>query len=115
MPAFADRRAPHPNPLPAKSGARERTIVGAAIFSSTQHRQFDHVIAVPNAALEHGVFEFELESARRADAADGGEGAAEHGAAIRKSLAPKTTPDQFLDRQHVIERAFLVEQALAAD
>src|SRR3984957_20462879 len=111
MPAFADRRAPQPNPLrasfarldPAKSGAREQAIVGAAIFSLTQHRQIDYIIAVPNAALEHGVFEFELESARRADAADGGEGAAEHGAAIRESLARKTTLDQRLDGKHVIE------------
>src|ERR1700690_2902079 len=117
MPAFADRGAPHPNPLrasfarldPAKSGAREHTVIGATIFSSTQHRQFDHVIAMANAALEHGVFEFEPESARRADAADGRESAAEHRAAIREWLAPKTAPDQPLDRQHMVERALLVQ------
>jgi len=32
---FADRSAPHPNPLPAKSGARERTYFAATTLSPT--------------------------------------------------------------------------------
>jgi hypothetical protein len=48
----------------------------------------------------------------RADAADGGEGAAEHGAAVGQSLRPsKPRRDQVLNREHVVERALLVEHA----
>src|SRR2546430_14910305 len=68
-----------------------------------------------NAALENGVLEFVFEAAARADAALGGEGAAEHGTSIRQSRAAETALNQFLNRQHAIQRAFLVQHARAVD
>src|SRR6202790_4676158 len=82
---------------------------------SAQHRQLGHIIAMANAALENGALEFNLEAARRADAALGREGAAEHGAAVRKTAAAETAVNQFLHRQQVVERAFLVQHPRAAD
>ena len=49
---------------------------------SAQHRQLNHIIGMPDAALEHGVFELEFKPAGWADAALGRKGAAEHRAAI---------------------------------
>src|SRR5712664_4204161 len=86
-----------------------------AMTELTQHRQLDHIIGVANAALEHGVHELEAEAARRADAALGRKGAAEHGAAVRQPAASKTAVNEFLHRKKVIERAFLVQYTRAAD
>src|SRR5665647_1259632 len=60
----------------------------------TKHRQRDHIIGMPDAALEHGVLELELETARRSDAALGGKRAAEHDAAVRQSLAAKAARNE---------------------
>src|SRR6201996_239289 len=51
-------------------------------FRSAQHRQLNHIIRMLDAALQHGVFEFILKTAGGADAAFGGEGTAEHRAAV---------------------------------
>src|SRR5262249_28309070 len=64
---------------------------------------------------EHGILELEIEAVRGADAALGGEGAAEHGAAVGELPAFKTARDEVGDREHRIERALLVEHALALD
>ena len=60
-----------------------------------------------NAALENGVFELKLKAARGPDAAFGRKSTAEHGAAVRKSRAAKAALDQFRDREHAVEGAFL--------
>src|ERR1700704_6174489 len=70
---------------------------------------------MPNAALQHGVLEFEFKAAGGADTTLGRKSAAEHGATIRQSLNPEAALNQFCDREHGIERAFLVQHALAAD
>src|SRR5260370_27453687 len=70
---------------------------------------------MPKAALQHGILELELEPARRADAAFGRKGAAEHGVTVRKTLAAEAAMNQFLDRQHGVEGALLVEHARAVD
>src|SRR5687767_11864564 len=81
----------------------------------TQHRQHDHIIRMPDGALEQRILELVFEAAGRADAALGGEGAAEHGAAVGQALAAKAALDQVLNRQHAVEGAFLVQHALAVD
>src|SRR5882724_11637309 len=86
-----------------------------AMTELTQHRQLDHIIGVANAALENGVHQFKVEAARRANAALGRKSAAEHGAAVRQPSASETTINEFFHRKQVIERAFLVQLARAAD
>src|SRR5260370_38742779 len=66
-----------------------------------------------NAALENGVFELKLKAAGRPDAALGRKGTAEHGAAVRKSGAAKAALDQFRDREHAVECAFLAQHPRA--
>src|SRR5436305_7033206 len=68
-----------------------------------------------NAALENGIFKLELESGRRADAAFRGKCSAEHRAAVRESFVAEPALNQFADREHVVERAFLVKHARAVD
>src|SRR4051812_19380790 len=68
-----------------------------------QHRQRDHVIAMTDGALEHGVLEFELEAAGRADAALGGESSAEHRAAVRQARFAKAAPNELRHREHAVE------------
>src|SRR3984893_13345425 len=68
-----------------------------------------------NAALENGVFELKLKAARRPDTALGCKSTSEHGAAVRKSRAAKAALDQFRDREHAVECAFLVQHPRAVD
>src|SRR5262249_35518157 len=75
------------------------------------HRHGAHVIGVADPALAHGVFEFIFEAVGGTDAALGGKGAAEHGAAIRKLAVRKAAFDQFVDGQDRIQRSFLVQLA----
>src|SRR5882724_10595104 len=79
------------------------------------HRHLDHVISMMDAALENGVLKFELKAAGGPDSALCREGAAEHGAAIRQFSPFEAPRDQFRNRQHGIQRALLVQLALAAD
>jgi len=65
--------------------------------------------------LQHGVLQFELEPAGRADAALGGKGAAEHGAAVGQAFSAEAAVDEILDRQHGIQRALLIQHPRAVD
>src|SRR5260370_41569367 len=88
---------------------------GGGITNSPPHRQLDPFIGMPDGALENRVLKFKLKAARRADAAFGGKRAAEHGAAIREPSTSETAVNEFLHRQHAVERAFLVQLALASN
>src|SRR5712664_3056051 len=96
------------------SGARSRDPVAwpgrrmgcrYATRTSAPHRQRNHIISMPDGALQHGVFEFVFEPSGGTDAALGGEGAAEHRASIRQFATVETASDQAVDRQHGVERA----------
>src|SRR6516165_6414504 len=78
-------------------------------------RHGDHVIGVTDGALQHGILEFIFEAVGWADAALGGKSSAKHRAAVRKLTALKAAPDQFVDRQDRVQRALLVQLALAFD
>src|SRR3954453_19996130 len=80
--------------------------------TSAPHRQRHHVIAVLDRALQHGVFQLEIETVGGADTAFRRKRAAEHGAAVREFSTLETARDQISDGQHRIERALLVVHAL---
>src|SRR5258708_8648676 len=70
---------------------------------------------MPDHAFQDRVNKLDLKAARRADAAYGRKCAAEHGAAVGKALIAETARNQFPNRQHGVERAFLVKHARAVD
>src|SRR3954452_17084262 len=79
------------------------------------HRQRHHVIAVLDRALQHGVFQLEIETVGGANTALRRKRAAEHGAAVGEFPSLEATRDQVSDRQHRVQRALLVEHAFALD
>src|SRR5271169_5006529 len=70
---------------------------------------------MPDAALENGILKLIFKAAGGPDPALGRKGAAKHGATIGQFPICETAPNKFLDRQHAVERALLIEDALAAD
>src|SRR4051795_12692876 len=73
------------------------------------HGQRHHVIAVLDRALQHRVFQLEIETVGGANTALRRKRAAEHGAAVREFPTVEATRDEVGDRQHRVERALLVE------
>src|SRR6267142_6077795 len=86
-----------------------------SVLTSAPNRQRNHVIRVTNGPLQHRVLQLVFKAVGGTDAALGGEGAAEHRAAVRQSAVLEAALDQFVDREHRIERALLVKLALAVD
>src|ERR1700694_6184712 len=82
---------------------------------SAPHRQLDHIISMPDAALENGVLKFEFKAAGGPDTALRRKRAAEHGATIGQFSTFEAPRDQLGNRQHGIQCALLVQLALAAD
>src|SRR5262249_36594010 len=77
--------------------------------------QRNHIVGVTDRPLQHGIIELELETAGWPDAALGGKGAAEHGAAVRQAPTVEAAPDQLVDRQHGLQRPLLVQLALTPE
>src|SRR4051812_28548182 len=80
-----------------------------------QHRKHDHVVPMPDAAVENGILKLKFETAGRANTSLGGKCPAEHRAAIRQSCIAEATLDEFGNRKHRVQRTFLIQHALAID